>query len=319
MRRLLGLSVALVASFAAAQPYPAKPIRMISPVPAGSGIDVVARIATDRLAQNLGVAIVVDNIAGAASTIGAAAAARAAPDGYTLLFWSEAAPLAALANPKLTFDPIKDLHPVGSVAKGVFFLAVNPTVAATSVAELIQLAKAKPGTLAYGSSGIGSPHHVVTEMFVGATGIQVLHVPYKGSSETVTSLLRGDVQFALGLPSSFAPHLRSGKFRGLAVAAPARSPAFPDLPTVTEIGVKGVEYLSWYAVFAPAGTPRPILERLHAETAKIVADRAYIEERLGRVGLEPYAAGSLEETMKLSQQYYDMLAPVVRKAEIKQD
>ncbi|MSQ18303.1 MAG: tripartite tricarboxylate transporter substrate binding protein [Betaproteobacteria bacterium] len=317
--RSIGFIFALAAGVACAQGYPAKPIRMISPVPAGSGIDVVARIAADKLAQNMGATIIVDNIAGAATMIGAAAAARAAPDGYTLLFWSEAAPLGALANPKLTFDPVKDLLPVGTLAKGVFFLAVNPSLPVNSVAELVALAKLKPGALAYGSSGIGSPHHVVTEMLIGATGMQVLHVPYKGSGETVTSLMRGDVQFALGLPSSFTPHLKSGKFRGIAVAAPTRSPVFPDLPTITETGVKGVEYLSWYAVFAPTGTPQPILERLHAEMAKIVADKGYIEERLGRIGLEPFAAGSLAETMKLSQQYYDLLAPVVKRAGIKQE
>ncbi len=317
--RSIGFIFALVAGVACAQGYPAKPIRMISPVPAGSGIDVVARIAADKLSQNMGVSIIVDNIAGAASMIGAAAAARAAPDGYTLLFWSEAAPLGALANAKLTFDPVKDLIPVGSLAKGVFFLAVNPSLPINSVAELVAHAKSKPGALAYGTSGIGTPHHVVTEMFIGATGIQVLHVPYKGSGETVTSLMRGDVQFALGLPSSFAPHLKSGKFRGLAVAAPTRSPVFPDLPTITETGVKGVEYLSWYALFAPAGTPQAIVERLYAEMAKIVADKGYIEERLGRIGLEPFSAGTLAETMKLSQRYYDLLAPVVKRAGIRQE
>lgn len=298
------------------QDYPSRPIRVVVPVGAGSGLDIVARIATDRLARNLGVPIVNDNIAGAGTTIGAAAVARAAPDGYTLIFWSEAAPLVALSYAKLSFDAVKDFVPVGVVAKGVFYLSVHPSLPVSNVAELVALAKSKPGSIAYGTSGVGSPHHIVTEMFATAADIKLLHVPFKGSGETVTSLMRGDVQMAMGLPSSFSPHLRSGKFRGIAVAAAERTKEFPDLPTVTESGVKGVEYQSWYALFAPAATPQPIIAKLHAEVGKVVADRAYLEERLGKIGLEPFPMDSLPETMALSKKYYDMLAPIVRAAGI---
>jgi len=317
MTAVLASAGMALAAQAIAQSYPARPIRVIVPVPAGSGMDVVGRIATDKLTQNMGVPVVVENIAGAGGAVGGGVAARAQPDGYTLLIWSESGPLAALTNSKLNYHPVKDLVPVGLVAKGVFFLSVNPSLPVNTVAELVAAAKAQPGKLAYGTSGVGSPHHVVMEMFAGATGIELLHVPYKGSSDTVTALMRGDVQVAMGLPSSFAPHLKSGKFRGLAVAAPTRSPLIPDLPTVTEAGVRGVEYLSWYALFAPTGTPEPILERLHAEMAKVVGEKAYIEERLGRVGLEPYARPTLAATRRIAQEYYDMLAPVVEKAGIK--
>lgn len=312
----LTIAACLWAGSSWSQDYPSKPIRVVIPVGAGSGLDIVARIATDRLARNLGVPIVNDNMAGAGTTIGAAAVARAAPDGYTLIFWSEAAPLVALSYAKLAFDPVKDFVPVGTIAKGVFYLSVNPSLPVANVAELVALAKAKPGSIAYGSSGVGSPHHIVTEMFATAAGIKLLHVPYKGSGETVTSLLRGDIQMAMGLPSSFSPHLRSGKFRGLAVAASERSKEFPNLPTVTESGLKGVEYMSWYALFAPAATPQPIIARLHAEIGKVVADKAYLEERLGNIGLEPFAIDSLAETTALSKKYYDMLAPVARAAGI---
>lgn len=298
------------------QEYPSKPIRVVIPVGAGSGLDIVARIATDRLARNLGVAIINDNIAGAGTTIGAAAVARAAPDGYTLIFWSEAAPLVALSYAKLPFDVLNDFVPVGTIAKGVFYLAVNPSLPVTNVAELVALAKSKPGSIAYGTSGVGSPHHIVTEMFATAAGIKLLHVPFKGSGETVTSLLRGDIQMAMGLPSSFSPHLRSGKFRGLAVTANERTKEFPDLPTVTESGIKGVEYLSWYALFAPAATPQPIIAKLHAEIGKVVADRTYLEDRLGKIGLQPFPLDSLAETTALSKKYYEMLAPIVRAAGI---
>ena len=319
-RILLCITIAAVPVLnALAQTYPARPIRLIVPVPPGSGMDVVGRIAGDKMAQNMANPIVIDNIGGANGTVGAAAAARATPDGYTLLIWSESASLAALTLSKLPFDPIKDLQLVATIAKGEFYLTVNPTLPATTVAELVALAKAKPGTLAYGTSGVSSPHHITMEMFATATGIQLLHVPYKGSADTVTALLRNDVQVAMGLPGSFAPHLRSGKFRGLAVAAPERTKAFPDLPTITESGVKGVEYLSWYALFAPTGTPQPILERLHTEVTKVVADRGYSEDRLGKVGLEPYETKTLAESLRLSKAYYDMLAPVVRNAGIKVD
>lgn len=319
IRSLAAALLSINAAVASAQSYPARPIRVIVPVPAGSGMDVVGRIATDKMAQNIGSPVVVENIGGANGMVGAAAAARAPADGYTLLIWSESAPLSALTHSKLSFDPVQDLHPVGTIAKGVFYLSVHPSLPVNTVAELVALAKSKPGTLAYGTSGVGSPHHVVMEMFAAAVGVQLLHVPYKGSSDTVTALMRGDIQLAMGLPSSFAPHLKSGKFRGLAVAAPERSKLLPELPTITETGVKGVEYMSWYALFAPAGTPRPILERLYAEVDKVVADKAYIEDRLGKVGLEPLASRSLDEVLQITRNYYDMLAPVVKKAGIKME
>ena len=170
------LSVAgwLAAVAAMAQPYPARPIRVIVPVPVGSGMDVVGRILTDKMATNMGVTIVNDNVGGANGMVGAGQAARSAPDGYTLLIWSESSSLAALTHSKLGFDPVKDLQPVGTIAKGVFFLTVNPALPVTSVAELVALAKSKPGTLAFGTSGVGSPHQVVMEMFSNATDVQLL-------------------------------------------------------------------------------------------------------------------------------------------------
>jgi len=312
------LSVAFSAP-AAAQGYPAKPIRVIVPVAAGSGLDVVARIATEKMSQNMGTTLYIENLPGANSNIGAAAAARAAPDGYTLLFATEALPLSKLTYAKLNYDLLRDLELFGTFAKGVFILCVNPSVPAQNVEEFAQLVRAKPGGIAYGSSGSGSPHHVVMEMFAQANGLDMLHVPYKGSGDTVTALLGGTIQAAMGLPSSFAPHVRSGKLRALAVTSAKRMPAFPEIPTLMERKVNGIEYESWYGFFAPTGTPRPVIERLHAEISKVVRDKAYIDEKLGRIGLEGFDSSTPAAASAFLSSVIDKIAPVVKKAGIKVD
>jgi len=309
----VALSLAFV-GLAAAQGYPAKPIRVIVPVAAGSGLDVVARFATEKMSQNMGATLYIENLPGANSNVGAAAAARAAPDGYTLLIATEALPLS-----KLTYDLDRDLELFGTIAKGVFILCVNPSVPAQTVEEFVQLARAKPGSIAYGTSGSGSPHHVVMEMFAQANGLDMLHVPYKGSGDTVTALLGGTLQAAMGLPSSFAPHIRSGKFRALAVSSAKRMPAFPEIPTLMERAVNGVEYESWYGMFAPAGTPRPVIERLHAELSKVVRDKAYVEERLGKIGLDAFDSPTPAAASAFLRSFSDRIAPVVKKAGIKVD
>ena len=304
---------------AAAQTYPAKPVKVIVPVPAGSGLDLVARVATERMAQNMGATLYIENIPGANSNIGAAAAARAAPDGYTYLIATEALPLSRLTYSKLNYDLLRDLELFGTIAKGVFILSVHPSVPAQTVEEFVQLVRAKPGAIAYGTSGSGSPHHVVMEMFAQANGLEMLHVPYKGSGDTVTALLSGTLQAAMGLPSSFAPHVRSGKFRALAVSSATRMPAFPDIPTLMERKVNGVEYESWYGMFAPTGTPRPMIERMHAELVKVARDKAYVDEKLGKIGLEAFETPSPAAASAFLRSFVERLAPVVKKAGIKAD
>jgi tripartite-type tricarboxylate transporter receptor subunit TctC len=314
----VSLSIAFV-GLAAAQSYPAKPIKVIVPVAAGSGLDVVARFATEKMSQNMGATLYIENLPGANSNVGAGAAARAAPDGYTLLIATEALPLSRLTYSNLTYDLMRDLELFGTIAKGVFILCVNPSVPAQTVEEFVQLVRAKPGSIAYGSSGSGSPHHVVMEMFAQANGLNMLHVPYKGSGDTVTALLGGTLQAAMGLPSSFAPHVRSGKFRALAVSSAKRVPAFPEIPTLMERAVNGVEYESWYGMFAPTGTPRPVIERLHAELSKVVRDKAYVEERLGKIGLEAFDSPTPAAASAFLRSFSDRIAPVVKKAGIKVD
>lgn len=315
---LSALSIAVVGS-AAAQGYPAKPIRVIVPVAAGSGLDLVARVATEKMSQNMGATLYIENLPGANSNIGAAAAARAAPDGYTFLIATEALPLSRLTYSKLTYDLLRDLELFATFAKGVFILSVHPSVPAKTVEEFVQLARAKPGSIAYGSSGSGSPHHVVMEMFAQANGLDMLHVPYKGSGDTVTALISGTIQAAMGLPSSFAPHVRSGKFRGLAVSSAKRMAAFPEIPSLMERAVSGVEYESWYGMFAPTGTPRPVIERVHAELGKVVRDKAYMDERLNRIGLDPFESPTPAAASAFLLSFYDRIAPVVKKAGIKAD
>ena len=300
-----------------AQTYPAKPIRVIIPVPPGSGIDVIGRIMTEKMSQNIGSAFVVDNISGANSNIGAAAAARSAPDGYTLLVSTDALPSSALTYANLSFDPMKDVQMFATIARAVFILSVNPTLPAQTVEEFVALAKSRPGSIAYGTSGIGSPHHLAMEMFAQANGVELLHVPYKGSSDTVAALLAGTIQSAMGLPSSFSPHVRSGKFRALAVTSAKRSAGFPDIPTLAERKVVPVEYESWWGMFAPRGTPAPILGRLHGEVNKVLQDKAYSDARLTKLGLEPFESASVAEAAAIVPSYYERLAPVIKKAGIK--
>jgi tripartite-type tricarboxylate transporter receptor subunit TctC len=309
-----GIVACVTAGTAVAQAYPAKPIRVIVPVPGGSGMDTVGRIALQKMGQNMGANFVIENMN---RFTGPQAVARAAPDGYTLMVNTESLPLIALLGQAQGFDPMKDFQMFGTIARAVFILSVNPSVPVQSVEEFVLLAKSKPGALAYGTSGIGSPHHLVTEMFAEANGLQLLHVPFKGSSETVTALTAGTIQFAMGLPSSFAPLVKAGKFRALAVTSAKRTTAFPDIPTLAERAVTPVEYESWWGLFAPSATPRPVVERLHAELGRVLADRAYIEGMLAKQGLEPFEQPSAAAAAALVRTYYDKLAPVVKKAGIK--
>jgi tripartite-type tricarboxylate transporter receptor subunit TctC len=319
---VLGLALlqSLAAGPATAQAaWPSKPVRVIVPVPAGSGMDNVARIALDRMGQNMSQVFVIENIAGANTNIGTAAVARAAPDGYTLLVSTDALPLNGLIYHNLAYDPLRDLQMLGTIARAVFILSVIPALPVQSTEAFIAYAKARPGQIPYGSSGIGSPHHIAMELFSQAAGVELLHVPFKGSGDSVTAMLGGSIQAAMGLPSSFAPHVLSGRFRALAVTAAHRVPAFPQVPTLAEGGVKGAEYESWYGLFAPAGTPRPILERLHAELSRVLRDKAYTDEKLGKIGLDPFESASPEAAAALVQTYYEKLAPVVKKAAIRMD
>ncbi len=266
-----GLALAAASALAgAAQPYPTKPIRIVVPQSAGGSTDVAARIVTDRLIDVLKQNIVVDNRPGAGSLNGTDAVAKATPDGYTLLVVAASFTITPAMQKNMPFDPVRDFAPITQFADLPHIVVVNPSVPAKSMPELIALLKSKPGEITCGFSGVGTSTHLAIELFQHMSNTKMLLVPYKGGAPAMTALLGGQVQVNFAASSTVLPHLRAGKLRGLAVTGTKRSVAVPDLPTVSEAGVKGYNHASWVGMLAPTGTPRPVIERLHAESVKII-------------------------------------------------
>ncbi len=280
---LLGcLPLALAAQGA----YPHKPIRMIVPYPPGGPTDVLGRIVAQKLSESLGQQVVVENRPGASGMIGAELVAKAAPDGYTLLTNASIHVINPSLYPKMNFDALRDFAPVSLIAQVPLILVVNPGLPVKSVQELIALGKAEPNRLNFGSSGNAAAPHLAGESFKIATGIQMQHVPYKGSAPALTDLIGGQVQLIFDSMPSAMPHVKSGKVRALAVTTAKRSPTVPDLPTIAESGVPGFDISTWYGVWAPAGTPKDIVNRVSAEIAKALQQPA-VRERLAALGAEP--------------------------------
>jgi tripartite-type tricarboxylate transporter receptor subunit TctC len=289
-RFLLASTLACAASAAVAQsapPYPVKPVRMIVGFPPGQATDIVARAVAQKLTDNLGQSFYVDNRPGAAGIIGTEVAIKAGGDGYTVLM-SSSGPLAV--NPslysKLPYDPLKDLAPISLVATVPLFLVAHPSLPANNVQELVALAKSKPGQINYASGGSGVTNHLVMEMFKSATGSNLTHVPYKGGPPALTDLIAGQVSVMFETGPGALPHVRSGKLKALAAGGLKRSVAMPDLATVAEQGVPGFDGVAWIGFVAPAGTPKPIVDRLHAETVKILA-LPEVRDRFVSQGAEP--------------------------------
>ena len=293
-RRNLLLSAAALALPAFAQDkYPAKPVTIVVPQAAGGANDAIARVIAQRLTEQTGQSFIVDNRPGAGGNLGTAAVAKARPDGYTLLLTADS---AYVINPSLYkntgFDPLKDFEPIGPVATAGYVVVANNQFPARNVAELIAAAKAQPGKIAIGSAGNGTLNHLFGEMLGKAAGIELMHVPYKGAAAAVTDLASGQVQVSVqSLPSSIA-FIKDGRIRPLAVVNEKRVAALPDVPTVGET-VKGLGYTPWYGLFAPAGTPRTVVERLHAEIDKAV-DSPDARARLANVGCEPAKSSSAD-------------------------
>jgi len=269
-----------------AQSYPARPIRMIVAYPPGGGTDIVGRMMGQKLGENLGQTVVVDNRGGATGNIGTEIAAHATADGYTLLM-GNVAPNAINVSlfKKLPFDPVKDFAPVSLVAVTPNILVVQPSSPVKTVKDLIALAKSKPGTLNFPSAGVGSSSHLAGEMLKSIAGIDMVHVPYKGGGPALVALLSGQVQLMFATLPAAMPHVKSGKLRPVAVTTSHRSQALPELPTIAESGVPGYEAATWYGLLAPAGTPKAIVDRLHAEIVKILATDT--RQRLAAQGFEP--------------------------------
>ena len=276
----LAVATALAATVAChAQNYPTKPVRIVVPFPAGGPTDTLARLVGQKLTESLGQTFLVDNRAGATGTIGTGLVAKAPPDGYTLLMSATSNYVAAFLYQKLPYDPDRDLAPLIRIATLPFYLVVHPSLPVHSVQELVKFAKARPGDLAFSSPGPGSGGHLVMAMFQAATGIQLVHVPYKGAAPSITALVGGEVALTWDTISTSHPHVAAGKLRALAVSGAKRSPAVPSVPTAIEAGVPGFETYIWFGFFAPAGTPAPILDKLNGEINRILG-QADVKSRI---------------------------------------
>jgi len=251
--------------------YPSKPVKIIVAYPAGGANDIVARAIGQELAQDLAQAVVIENRSGAAGTIGADAAAKSPPDGYTLFMAAGAHTLAPSLHAKLPYDIVRDFAPVSLAALGTYLLVVHPSVPAKSVKELIELAKAKPGALNFASSGAGAPPHLAGVMFQKLAGVTLNHVPYRGDTPAINDLMAGHVQLAFLSIQPLIPQVKAGTLRALAITSGKRSAAVPDLPTVAESGLPGYDIGTWWGLLAPAETPRPIVDRLATAMRKATA------------------------------------------------
>jgi tripartite-type tricarboxylate transporter receptor subunit TctC len=298
-------ALALTAGSVMAQSdYPSRPIKIIVPFPAGGSTDVLLRLIQPKLSQALGQPIVIENKSGASSTVGADFVAKAAPDGYTLLVGTLHHTVAQAVFPKLAYKLDTDLVSIGTMAIIPNVVVVNSTVPAKTVAELVALTKAKPDNYNYGSAGPGSAHHLIGEVFKLQTGANLLHVPYRGSAPAVADLLGGQVSVMFDTTPSAMPHFKSGKTRPLAVTTATRSSALPDVPTLAEAGVPGLDIGTWYGFMAPAGTPAAIINRLHAETSKIIADPA-VQKQLQSQGIEPLPGTPAEMQARIKRELAD--------------
>ena len=270
--KTLGLLLASFTAVAAAATYPDKPVRLIVPFPPGGSNDIVGRLIGAQLTERLGQQVVIDNRGGAGGMIGTEIAANSQPDGYTLLIISVAyAYNPSIFKSKLKFDPAKSFTPVALLGTGPNALTVNPRLPVNSVKDLIALAKTKPGALNYASAGIGSFQHLGAEMFKLMTGINIVHVPFKGGGPAMADVIACNTQITIGSLIQMMPHIRTGRLKALGVGGAKRNPSLPDVPTIAESGVPGYEANNWWGIVAPAGTPAAIVKRLHAETAAILA------------------------------------------------
>ena len=282
---LIGLC--LLASPAGAQSdYPSKPVKIIVPSAPGGGTDIAARVLAQHLSQATGQQFFIDNRPGAGNMIGIEAAARSAPDGYTLLMTASTLSINQLTYKKVLYDAVRDFAPISLVVSLPSVLVVHPSVPARSLAELIALAKQKPDQLTYASAGIGTNPHLSMELLKTMTGIEIRHIPYRGVGPALNDLVAGQVGILIAGVLTTKPQVDAGTVRGLAVTGLKRVEGLPDVPTVAEAGVANYEALQWYGLLAPAGTPAPIIARLHAETAKAVRS-AEMKERLAADGADP--------------------------------
>jgi tripartite-type tricarboxylate transporter receptor subunit TctC len=312
----LALPVVLASTLAAAA-YPDRPMKIIVPYTPGTGIDILARVLGDKLSQKFGVPVVVDNRPGASGNIGTEAASKAAPDGYTLLMQASTHVTNPALQASVPYDPIKGFTPIGPTAIGSLALVVNPSVPAKSVPELVALAKAQPGKLNYASPGSGTPHHLAMELFKQHFGVDIVHVPYKGTAGAVTDLLAGQVQMMF-LPVHVAlPQVQSGKLRMLAAGGARRSPVTPDVPSLADEGVTDIDVDIWYALMGPPGMAPEQVALLNREVNALLATPE-VRETLMKQGLNP-TPGTPEELANRIETDLERWTRLIRAAKIKAD
>jgi len=308
------LIAALTALPAAAQQYPAKPVRLVVPFAPGGGSDFTARLIAQRLGERMGQTFLVDNRPGAGGNLGAEQVVKGAPDGYTLLLISA----SYTVNPsvyKLTFDAVNDITPIVQISGGPYVVAVHPTVQANTLAEFVALAKKQPDKLAYGSSGNGSVMHVSSEYLMHSAGVRVLHVPYKGTGPALSDTIAGNVQIILGAVPTTLPHVKAGRLRALAVTTKKRIAAAPEIPTVAESGYPEYEVTNWHGLVGPKGLPKEIVERLNREVNEAIHG-AEMKKQLATDGLEP-AGGTPAHFAAILKDEAARWSKVVQEANIK--
>jgi len=302
---------------ALAQEYPARQVRVVLPFPAGGGSDIIARVVAQKLTASLGQPVIVDNRAGASGNIAGEIVAKSAADGYTLLFGNSSLSISPAVFAKLNYDPVRDFTPISMASSYPFVLVAHPSLPVRSVKGLVALAKARPDQLAYASAGAGTMSHMAMELLRLNTAIKLTHVPYKGAAPASVSLMSGESQCAFIVMPVVGPQIKAGKMRGLGVAAPTRSTAAPEVPTMEEAGIQGHIALQWNGFFAPARTPQAILDRLHREVAKVV-HLPDVKQRFEAEGATP-AGTSPSEFAAFYRSETEKWADVARKSGTKLD
>ena len=310
--------VLLLAGQAAAQGYPNKGILMVVPLATASATDVVMRIVTQKMGENMGQQFAIENIPGAAGMLGGEKVARAAPDGYTIGGFSDAVVNGVpLLYPNVPYDPFTSFAPVGLTAWVTFVMMTHPSLPVKTAKEFVALAKSQKDPMDYASGGNGSPMHLAMEVFKSMSGVKLNHIPYRGSITGVLDVTAGRVPVMITSLAPVLETIRGGKVRALGITSLQRSPLLPDVPTVNESGVKGFTYATWQAIYAPRNTPRPIIDRLHAEMVKAVNDPA-VKDRLVKSALEP-ATSTPEQLAAQTRSGYDKIAKIIKDANIKAD
>jgi tripartite-type tricarboxylate transporter receptor subunit TctC len=267
------------------QDYPERPVKLIVPYAPGGSADVAARLITDEWGKALGKSMFIENRAGAGGNLGVDAVAKSAPDGYTIGLQTVSLAINPALTPRMPYDTLKDLAPIGMVASSQHVLVVTNGLPAKNVTELVALAKSKPGKLSYGSAGSGSTFHMSAELFKAVSGVSIVHIPYRGGGPALTDTIGGQVDMSFPVLSAAQGHVQAGKIRALAVTGSKRSPLMPTVPTVAEAGVANYAFETWFMVFAPAGTPKPVMDKLSATLVKVL-DAPAVKERMAKEGFE---------------------------------